>query len=753
MEQSEKKEQMTAEAYRRAEADYKKELGALMKVDTETRRRIGELQQARDNAVAFEPAGPEPDFGDYVWNPIRAVFAAGITAAIMYYLGEWLLFGKISILRKLADGLFIKSILVLAAVAVVVAVVCYLMYRSRRQQWEADTEVYETSDYKKAIDELQQCESTLDSNNEKVAELLHKRSEELLAYPNSTLEELVASGDRIFQNEIEQCFYFTDIAANKYTELTEQADNIVVEEKTKKESEDDEEDEKDGEPNYGSVSAAPLLLVVALVAMLVVHCLVWVLKLMYAISWDSWGWLCKTLIWGLPIMMAWMTIAGLIRCPKVMKWHIDSKENAEKASLKKTLTKKAANYDKLDNTLFAETAMPLIDKRNEVLRGLLNRNLALPIRSLDKWNWNEALDTYFSMLNAQKHIQTLVPAERTAAVFDFFDKKLKLFFEHSVKSEAGEDESLYKPFGWALSNKPIKELRANFTPDAASKKRVARLVDKNNNFIDIDGVCDDFIDLVNIDTSGTFLEHDSKKVEKKTKEMQQCYNDFAESVNGFGKLVEKINESLGMARMVAYRNLYLGAELVNIVHETGSGGTLTRTDDALSGLSANSVQVSGIEAVGFKQTAVDILDSSLGAVAVAVDNVLSNKAAKKYYKKNPKEALATAAGVAVVAAVNSAIEAWNDRNERIERCLATQKELVDKMDETVEQFLDSQAKAARALELIGALVKVNDGFMAVYEPLHEKVFVDRKPSDVSMKELQQLVLAIKDYKSISDSKL
>ncbi len=75
------------------------------------------------------------------------------------------------------------------------------------------------------------------------------------------------------------------------------------------------------------------------------------------------------------------------------------------------------------------------------------------------------------------------------------------------------------------------------------------------------------------------------------------------------------------------------------------------------------------------------------------------------------------------------------------------------MDETVEQFLDSQAKAARALELIGALVKVNDGFRAVYEPLHEKVFVDRKPSDVSMKELQQLVLAIKDYKSISDSKL
>lgn len=740
MEQSEKKKQAATEEYRRAEADYNREFGALVKVDAETNRRIEELQRDRDKAVTFEPAGPEPVFGDYVWNPIKAVLAAGITAAVLYYLGKWLLFGNILTLCKLADGVFIKSILVLVGVAVVAAVAGYLMYRSRRQQWEVDSEVYRTSDYKKAINELRQCEKTLDDNNEKIAELLHKRGEELLAYSDGTLEELIASGDRIFQNELEQAFSRSNHADEKCKELTKEADNIIIK-------------KLDAEPDYGNVSMAVLIMLGALVVLFAVHCLIWVLKLMFDISWDTWGWMCKTLIWGLPIMVAWMTIAGLIRCTKVMKWRISSKEHAKKTSLKKEFTKKAKHYDKLAEDLYNEICLPLIDKRDVVLRVLMNRNLSLPIRNLGDWNWHEAFDTYFSMLDEQKYIQTLPPAERTAAVFDFFDKKLKLFYERSIKSEAGDVESLYEPFEWALSNKPIKELRNNYTPAAASKKHVNRLVDKNDNFIDIDSVCEDFVDLVNVDTSGMFLEHDSKKVEKKTKEMQRCYNDFAESVNGFGKLVEQINESLGMARMVAYRNLYLGAELVNIVHETGSGGTLTRTDDVLSGLSANSVQVSGIEAVGFTKTAVDILDSSLGAVAVAVDNVLSNKAATKYYKKNPKEALATAAGVAVVAAVNSAIEAWNERNERIERCLATQKELVDKMDETVEQFLDSQAKAARALELIGALVKVNNGFMAVYEPLREKVFVDHKPSDVTMKELQQLVLAIKDYKSISDAKL
>lgn len=250
-----------------------------------------------------------------------------------------------------------------------------------------------------------------------------------------------------------------------------------------------------------------------------------------------------------------------------------------------------------------------------------------------------------------------------------------------------------------------------------------------------------------------FFEHDSKKVERKTKQLQQCYNDFSDQVNSFGKLVAQINASLGMSRMIAYRNLYLGAELVNIIHETANGGMLTRIDDNLSGLSADSVDVSGLEAVGVKQTAINILDSSLGAVAVAVDNVLNNKAAKKYYKKNPKEALATAAVVAVGAAIDSVIDAWKERNALIARCLETQQELAANMESLVEQFLDSQAKASRAIELIGAIIKVNDGFMAIYEPLRDKVFVDRKPESVSLQELQQLVLAIKEYKSISDSKI
>lgn len=741
MEQSEKKEQ-PADAYEAARRAYAGKLGPIMKAGKVLEQREVELKTALNAATRFEPAGAPPCMKNYVGRPLLAVWSGAIVCLFLYAAGWMLLLAHYEGWSRFGNQV-VTSFWWLVGLSVLIGGAGYLMYRSRRKEWESENEVYEASDYKKFSDMLEQCRREYLSNRSTLADLLEERSKELLDFPEEELEARLATGDQLFQSEIDLSVNVSEQAEEKGKELASKAEKIVV---------GKAEDEPDGE--FGAnVFIVSLVLAIAVGVMIVFHCLIWVLKLIFDISWDTWSWACAVLTWGTPVAFVAILVYGLLWCKKMAEWQ--SSENARKAdeALKEELTHESEEYDALKVKAWADSGYNLYVRRNELMCKLLNKKLAFPIRNLDDWGFWDAYCTYFSMLDEQKYIQTLQQAERTAAVFDFFDKKLKLFYERSIKSEAGEDESLYEPFEWALSNKPVKELRNNYTPAAASKKHVNRLVDKNDNFIDIDSVCEDFVELVNVDTSGMFLEHDSKKVEKKTKEMQRCYNDFAESVNGFGNLVEQINESLGMARMVAYRNLYLGAELVNIVHETGSGGTLTRTDDVLSGLSANSVQVSGIEAVGFTKTAVDILDSSLGAVAVAVDNVLSNKAATKYYKKNPKEALATAAGVAVVAAVNSAIEAWNERNERIERCLATQKELVDKMDETVEQFLDSQAKAARALELIGALVKVNNGFMAVYEPLREKVFVNHKPSDVTMKELQQLVLAIKDYKSISDAKL
>ncbi len=740
MEQSHANNQSAFEAYCQEQKAYDRELGQLNKAGRECRQRADELEEAIKHTVEYKPAGPEPSLSYFVWAPLKAILSATAVGFIFHYAGKWLLFGKIQSYTKLADKIMLDAALILLAVAVVAAVVGYLMYRSRHQQWELDNDTYESSDYKKLSDELNLYKDAIESKTLEIASLLHRRSVGLLSFSDQTLEQVLASGDKLFQKEIMLSAELDDWVEKRIDIYEKNADAIVI-------------DEDREEPDYSNMFTPIALLLIALVALFVVHCLVWVLKLVLDISWDSWGWMCSTLIWGVPIMMAWMLIAGMFHCAESWDWHIFSKDKAAKEARKMGFEKKKKKYEEFTDGMWNTDGAELFIRRNEVMRSLLNKNLALPIRELGEWNFHEAFDTYFRMHNEQKFIDTLHGSERTSAVISFYDKKLDLFYRYSIKSEAGEDADLYKDYEWALKSKSTAELRRSFTPKVATMKHLNRLASKNDNFIDLDDVLDDFAKLLDMDTSGTFMEYDSKKVEKKTKAMQHSYNDFAKAVNGFGELVAQINHSLGTARMVAYRNIYLGAELVNIVHQTGSGGSLTRADDSMNSIEAVSIQVSGIESAGMKQTALDILDTSLGAVAVAVNNVLNDKAAKKYYKRNPKEAIATAAGVAVVSAINGAIEAWEKRNEMIARNLKVQEELVDKMDELAENYLDSQAKAARALELIGALVKVNNGFMAVYEPLREKVFVDHKPSDVTMKELQQLVLAIKDYKSISDSKL
>ncbi len=742
MEQSEKKKPWR-ERFREKEESFKVRLSRLREEEDEIDSHGKELKASLDSTVIIPAPGPKPIISDYVNHPIKDIVGASFVTIIIYALGWLFLIFSTSDNTKAEWKWFTGSlqtyVLVFIGILIIAAATGYFIYRSKMKEWEFDKDVYDTSKSKELESRLEECKYEYDKLSERIAGLLQSRRQSLCDTQDSILEGQLVDGEKIFQSEICLAAERRDIAKAICDNISKRIDNIKAVETIEK-------------PEEFSFVFAPMVLFVVIGLLVVFHIIIWILKLIFDIPWNTWGWTQTAFLWGVPMMFVYMSVSSVLNCRKIIQWRKDVHDNDEAKKQKDKLNDRGVVYYTYYEKTYPGIISSLESRRERIMRTLLNRELALPIRNLNNWTFSDAHETFIKMMDERKQISAMTPETKVPSLVQFFDKKITLFYRYSVRSEAG-DKSLYQPFEWALSKNSVKELRANETPDAATKGRLKRLDDKNRNFIDIDGVIDDFQELLDIDTSGTFLEHDSKKVKKKTKQMQQCYNSFAEQVNSFGKLVEQINASLGMTRMVAYRNLYFGAELVNIIHETANGGTLTRTDDTLAGLSAGSVDVKGIEAVGMKQTAVDILDSSIGAVATAVNNVLKDKAAMKYYKKNPKEALATAAGVAVVTAINSAIEAWKERNALIARCLETQQELTTKMEELVEQFLDSQAKASRAIELIGAMVKVNEGFMAVYEPLRDKVFSDRKPESVSLQELQQLVLAIKEYKSISDSKI
>lgn len=71
----------------------------------------------------------------------------------------------------------------------------------------------------------------------------------------------------------------------------------------------------------------------------------------------------------------------------------------------------------------------------------------------------------------------------------------------------------------------------------------------------------------------------------------------------------------------------------------------------------------------------------------------------------------------------------------------------------VDNYTKGQSQLLRAIEIIKAIKKANDGYMNVYEPLRHKVFDEGQLTSVTMKELQQMAMATKEYNKISQAKL
>jgi len=481
--------------------------------------------------------------------------------------------------------------------------------------------------------------------------------------------------------------------------------------------------------------------------LIVFHCIIWVLKLMVDISWNTWGWV-TTMFWIALTITPFIIFVGYLKHqPKIKEWEEENANYEYYTKISSYLNNSINDIEKEKKRLQAYLDR-LTQLSTSVLHSLYTTNLALPIRSLKGWDYKNAKATFWKLFQLRKDAAASTsPDERIQKSLQFYDTKLSIFYTRSLPSET--EAGIYKPFKSLKAN----QYRSNFTPKEAMLSRINHLTTETDNFVNIDTVIDDFNELVNTDTSGFFLDHDSKKVEQKTKSLQKSYNDFAETVQLFSIHAQDVNHSLGLARAVAYRNIYLGAELINIVRENGGGGSLTSMDDKIADLSIATVKVGGITDFSTKDALKDIMTSAADTMLGSINNILNDKASRKYAKKNPKEALAVAAGAAVISGINAAMEAWEKRNQKIADCLKIQEKVVTQMDSLVETYLDSEAKVYRALELTESLVKVNNGFMKIYEGLHNKIFINHQPQSVTMTELQQLVLAIKDYKSISDTKL
>lgn len=487
---------------------------------------------------------------------------------------------------------------------------------------------------------------------------------------------------------------------------------------------------------------------VGIVLVFVFHCLIWLLQLIFNIPWDTWGWVKSFFMYGLYTeiicFLGGSIIYGIVYWIWMRRTEAYNQWKSEMEALQARLSTEKKNVCVLNRSLANIDA-----NRQNILLYAYKLILSLPIRTIAIQDLEKAHNKFFELLERKESLKAIDnPKEKLDAMVDFYNTQLALFYHVSVPSEATSQDAL-DSFNVAVDG--LKNPRGLLVLSETEENHVGSLVKQKSHYTStsLDSEIDEFKELLEMNTSGVLTKVNSRALEKQVTKMNSVYNSAVTFYKGFDEVRKRIIHTLGVVRLVAYRNIYLGAELLNVVREGAGGGKLTTAFDSID----NSVKLtdSNIEITSFTMTGAigDVVSAGLNSVA----NILDNRTFTRYAAGNPKQASLAVAGVAAISMLEKGIEAWERRQAKIEGLKEHYKELSDNMKALVDSYLKNYSSTERAVELIAAIVNANQGFMSIYNSISKKVFIDKSLNAVTMAELQQLTQAIGAYKKISDSKL
>lgn len=493
--------------------------------------------------------------------------------------------------------------------------------------------------------------------------------------------------------------------------------------------------------------------IVGLLLIFVFHCFIWFLNLIFDISWQTWEWTKGFFFWGL-IGIAGLTVLNLaVYGVWYLVWYIKNKRyiswKARKDFIRneiQTTERKIKNYQESLNQLF--------NNRERILLFAFRNYLGFPIKSLSKWNYKSAKAEY---LSKKKQLDALSNSDvkNEDIIYKYYDDKLDLFYKHSIPVETESSEALEIFFSSIPSRKNNRMNREYSEPRELHPQSVNKLENQNKNFGErtLDGDIDKFEEYLNQDTSGFFTKHNSSLLQNQVEGLEKTYKNAENKVDAFNKVISEINVTLSLSRLMAFRNIYLGAELVNIIRENAGGGKATIQNDFIETYFLAPIQK--MKNVNFttSQAVVEMVVAGLDSIESFITTNISNKQFQNFAMGNPKSAALGALAAGAFGVINAGIEAWKKRNAKIEALLEKEKVIIGNMDKMVEGYLEQLKFSRRGIEVIQALSKVNRGFMAVYSPIYEKVFIEKDIKKVSVQELQQLCLALNQFNKLSQTKL
>lgn len=346
--------------------------------------------------------------------------------------------------------------------------------------------------------------------------------------------------------------------------------------------------------------------------------------------------------------------------------------------------------------------------------------------------------------------ETLLKAEKVEnrnSLLGLSDAKLCLLYGISLKRLCNNLEVPYEPYHSALESAINKSnslpmrtdddeldiLNRIPTHQLRELEELSRFAIGNN----IHSYLGELEQISRRDTSG-FLGESLELVEAKTSDMNNVVNKIYSDVESVKQWCININQVLNIARVEAFRNQYLGFELFNIISRESEGS------ENLIEQSMINIDQLDIPNLSFS---IEDFKLSLGDVAGKFIEVMG--AMSELNIKSGKGQAAAAVAGAAMALVAA-------RNEKIEQNLSQQNAYLKYAKSVLPKLSGTIAQRKQAIDVIRSIVAANDGFMSVYIPLRNEIFVEKKaPKQIEniVERLHELKFAVDQYYQISNKKI
>lgn len=326
----------------------------------------------------------------------------------------------------------------------------------------------------------------------------------------------------------------------------------------------------------------------------------------------------------------------------------------------------------------------------------------------------------------------------------WYDLRLKAFYDVSVYAEC-EPMSIKHPFTGLTNHADCLILRQDINEYIIinnQKTKSEKIIDEYVDLLNDDKITpyqDKLQDINNMQTSFWGL---SEK--EKTELLYTAFSNAQAELKEMQRIAKSINILLEEARIMAYRNIYLGVELINYCRENSGGKTLT-TEKSIA-------EIANIKFHDLNINSIDLQFNTIASFATgtltSLETISSNKNLTKFAVENPKTA-----GIALLIAllIGGALSVIEARNEAIKNNIRMQAEIIKQFPKIVDQYEKNKALMMRSIEITKSIIKANNGFISIYAPLRNKAFI--RGEELLMNEVQTLAIATTEYKNISMSKI